>query len=141
MSREATRRLLDLIDDGVMDRDLVILACLNYMSEDDVADMCRLNGYFEHDEEDDEEDDEKDDEPTKPIVPPDFEVQPIDLNDPTAIDPATCGTCGLSWDDGKPTSWTPAPSGRCPFEYFHQSEEPPRIQHEPPYIERNIRET
>lgn len=31
----------------------------------------------------------------------------------------TCGTCGRSWDDGKVTGWTPTPSGRCPFEYFH----------------------
>lgn len=53
-------------------------------------------------------------------IPADFPVQPIDPNDPTAKDPATCGTCGLSWDDGKSTSWTPAPSGRCPFEYFHR---------------------
>lgn len=32
---------------------------------------------------------------------------------------STCGTCLRSWDDSKPTSLTPAPSGRCPFEYFH----------------------
>lgn len=36
-----------------------------------------------------------------------------------ASDIATCGTCGLSWDDGKSTSMTPTPSGRCPFEHFH----------------------
>lgn len=35
-------------------------------------------------------------------------------------DIATCGSCGLSWDDSIPTSWTPAPSGRCPFEYQHR---------------------
>jgi len=56
-------------------------------------------------------------------IPADFEVQPIDPKDPNAIDPATCGTCGLTWDDGIPTSWTPAPSGRCPFEYFHPETE------------------
>jgi hypothetical protein len=32
---------------------------------------------------------------------------------------AQCGTCGISWNDAKPTGWTPAPSGRCPFEYDH----------------------
>lgn len=32
---------------------------------------------------------------------------------------ATCGTCGRSWDDTEPTAWTPAPAGRCPFEYMH----------------------
>jgi hypothetical protein len=56
-------------------------------------------------------------------IPSDFEVQPIDPKDPNAKDPATCGTCGLSWDDGVSTSWTPAPSGRCPFEYFHEEED------------------
>lgn len=56
-------------------------------------------------------------------IPADFEVQPIDPDDATAKDPATCGTCGLTWDDGVSTSWTPAPSGRCPFEYFHVDEE------------------
>jgi hypothetical protein len=30
----------------------------------------------------------------------------------------------LSWDDSIPTSYTPAPSGRCPFEYFHEPYEP-----------------
>lgn len=36
-----------------------------------------------------------------------------------ATDLATCGECGRSWDDGISTGWTPAQSGRCPFEYFH----------------------
>ena len=31
----------------------------------------------------------------------------------------TCGGCHRSWDDAVATSWTPAPSARCPFEYFH----------------------
>lgn len=34
-------------------------------------------------------------------------------------DLATCGTCGRTWDDAVPTATTPAPSGRCPFEYDH----------------------
>ncbi len=37
-------------------------------------------------------------------------------------DVATCGTCGLSWDDSIPTGWTPAPAARCPFEYFHDGD-------------------
>ena len=51
-------------------------------------------------------------------IPEDFEVQPLKDGE-EAEDRATCGTCGLSWDDAIPTSLTPAPSGRCPFEYFH----------------------
>lgn len=32
----------------------------------------------------------------------------------------TCQVCGRTWDDGHSTSWTPTPSGRCPFEYDHK---------------------
>ena len=38
------------------------------------------------------------------------------------IDLATCGTCGRTWNDAAQTEYTPAPSGRCPFEYFHKPE-------------------
>lgn len=31
-------------------------------------------------------------------------------------DIVTCGDCGRSWDDAHASGWTPAPSGRCPFE-------------------------
>jgi hypothetical protein len=34
-------------------------------------------------------------------------------------DLATCGTCGLSWNDALMTERTPAPSARCPYEYEH----------------------
>lgn len=49
-------------------------------------------------------------------IPLDFPVVPHKANDKMA----TCGHCNLSWDDTIPTSWTPTPSGRCPFEYFHK---------------------
>jgi len=55
-------------------------------------------------------------------VPKDFPVKVLGPNDP-AEDRATCGHCGRSWDDAVITSWTPAPSARCPFEYFHDYEE------------------
>lgn len=51
-------------------------------------------------------------------IPEDFEVRPLRPGD-VAQDKATCGTCGLSWDDAVSTSMTPAPSARCPFENFH----------------------
>lgn len=38
-------------------------------------------------------------------------------------DIATCGTCGLSWDDSIVTGMTPAPAARCPFEYFHEKDD------------------
>jgi len=37
MTRQCTNRLLDMIEDGLLDRDTVIMACLKYMSEDDGA--------------------------------------------------------------------------------------------------------
>lgn len=53
-----------------------------------------------------------------PEVPDDFPVAVL-LPGESAQRLMTCGTCGRSWDDAIPTSWTPVPSGRCPFEYFH----------------------
>ena len=41
--REKTHQLLEMIDDGIVDRDYVISACLCYMSESEVADMMRQN--------------------------------------------------------------------------------------------------
>ena len=55
-------------------------------------------------------------------IPPDFPVQPLADGAP-AKDRVTCNGCGLSWDDGVVTTYTPAPSGRCPFEYFHEDYE------------------
>jgi hypothetical protein len=51
-------------------------------------------------------------------VPEDFPVRPLG-QDEHPKGRVTCGTCGRSWDDSIATGWTPAPSGRCPFEYFH----------------------
>lgn len=39
------------------------------------------------------------------------------------VEVATCGTCGRSWNDAAISSVTPAPSGRCPFEYDHDEPE------------------
>ena len=52
-------------------------------------------------------------------IPDDFPVRPIGP-EVAAQDRVACGHCGLSWDDAIGTAWTPAPSGRCPFEYFHR---------------------
>ena len=62
--REATNRILELVEEGLLDRDTVIMACLKYMSEDDVADMAHANEFFlDEDEEDEEEDEEWDGQP------------------------------------------------------------------------------
>ncbi len=60
--REATNRVLELVEEGLLDRDTVILACLKYMSEDDVADMAHANEFF-LDEDEDEEDEDWDGQP------------------------------------------------------------------------------
>lgn len=51
-------------------------------------------------------------------IPDTHPVRPLADGDP-AVDRVTCGTCGRSWDDAVVTEWTPAPSARCPFEYWH----------------------
>ena len=61
MSTLATNKLLELVEEGVLDKDQVISGCLNYMSEDDVNDMFRseFEELYEEsfgDDEDDEDD-------------------------------------------------------------------------------------
>lgn len=51
MTRKATNRILEMIEEGVLDRDAVITACLKYMSEDEVADMAHCNEFFGDEEE------------------------------------------------------------------------------------------
>jgi hypothetical protein len=52
-TRQATTRLLSLVEEGLLDKDQVIMACVKYMSEDDVADMCHANEFFIDEEEND----------------------------------------------------------------------------------------
>lgn len=56
-------------------------------------------------------------------IPADFPVRPLPVAEVEeregGFSVVTCGTCGLSWDDDINTSMTPVPSGRCPFEEFH----------------------
>ncbi len=58
LTRQATNRLLEEIEEGLHDRDHIIMCCVKYMSEDDVADMCHINElFYDADDEDDEETD------------------------------------------------------------------------------------
>jgi len=50
MSRQATDKVLEAVEEGMLDKDTVIMACLKYMSEDDVADMCHANEFGLEDE-------------------------------------------------------------------------------------------
>jgi hypothetical protein len=49
-TRKATNKLLELIEEGVLDPQTVLEACLCYMSEDDVADMAHANELLEEEE-------------------------------------------------------------------------------------------
>lgn len=49
--REMTCRLLEILDEGLLDKDQVINACLSYMSEAEVKDMCEVNEFFTLNEE------------------------------------------------------------------------------------------
>jgi len=51
--RVFTCKLLDAIKDGLLTNEQVVEMCLNYMSEDEVADMCHANDLFTEDAEDD----------------------------------------------------------------------------------------
>lgn len=51
MIRKTTNKILELIEEGVLDKDVVIMSCLKYMSEDEVSDMAHINGFFEFEDE------------------------------------------------------------------------------------------
>lgn len=53
MSRKFTNKLYEMIDDGLLDKDTVIMACLKYMSEDEVKDMMEANEFIEDEDEED----------------------------------------------------------------------------------------
>lgn len=56
-------------------------------------------------------------------VPATWPVQPIAAGTKAAQDATQCGVCLRYWDDTISTSLTPTPSGRCPFEPFHDEED------------------
>ena len=66
MTREATSWILENVDDGALNAREVLLAALNYLSEDDVRDMCHANeigwpgndNYSGNDDSDDDSDDD-----------------------------------------------------------------------------------
>tara|TARA_A100000164_G_scaffold312127_1_gene290366 strand:- start:93 stop:329 length:237 start_codon:yes stop_codon:yes gene_type:complete len=71
MTRQATDKILEMVEQGILDKDTVIMSCLKYMSEDDVADMAHSNEFFinEEDEDDDEPEMEDDPEGLVDIIP------------------------------------------------------------------------
>jgi len=61
MAREYTNKLLEMIEEGLLDKDTVIMACVKFMSEDDVRDMMEANEFILEDEDDDEVDFDEED--------------------------------------------------------------------------------
>ena len=51
MVRKYTNLVLEMVDEGILDKDVVIMACLKYMSEAEVRDMAEANGFLPEDEE------------------------------------------------------------------------------------------
>jgi hypothetical protein len=51
MTREYTMKLLDMVDEGILDPKAVMEACLCYMSELQVEDMMRVNDFLLEEEE------------------------------------------------------------------------------------------
>lgn len=54
MTRKITNEILTMLEEGVLQPDTVILACLQYMSEDEVADMAHANGFLDDQEADED---------------------------------------------------------------------------------------
>ena len=47
MDREYTNKLLAMVDDGMLDKDMVIMAFAKYMSESNIKDMMEANEMLE----------------------------------------------------------------------------------------------
>ena len=60
--RKETNRVLEMVEDGVIDWEDIARIALNWMSEDDVADMLRANDLIFDEEEDEEEVEVEDDD-------------------------------------------------------------------------------
>lgn len=54
--RQATNKLIDMMDEGLISAQAVAEMALAYMSEDDVADMMRSNDILDEEDEDCEDD-------------------------------------------------------------------------------------
>ena len=50
-AREYTNKLCDFIEQGIITNESVVIACLKYMSEDDVKDMMECNEFIDEDDE------------------------------------------------------------------------------------------
>jgi len=52
-SRETTNKILEMIDESILNPRDVVLMCLKWMSEDEVTEMAKANELFEEVEDED----------------------------------------------------------------------------------------
>jgi hypothetical protein len=57
MVREYTNKIIEMVDEGLLDRDELIRDLLNWMSESDVKDFYVFNGWADDGDENPDEDD------------------------------------------------------------------------------------
>ena len=50
MDWSARERILELVEEGVLDKDLVILACLKWLTDGAIEKMAEANEFFTEDE-------------------------------------------------------------------------------------------
>lgn len=55
---KTSEKLLQMIEEGTLDRDTLINSCLNYMSEADIQDMAESEGFIEDEDQDDNQEDD-----------------------------------------------------------------------------------
>ena len=72
MTRRVTNKLLEMMEEGALDAEVLVRACLVFMSEADVAEMAVGEGFLEEEDaeiDEDEEEDElgEDDEEEEPL--------------------------------------------------------------------------
>ena len=62
MPREYTHKLLEMLENGLLDYETVSRECLCYMSEDDVRDLMHCAGWLDEENDDDDMDEETEDD-------------------------------------------------------------------------------
>lgn len=53
--RENTNKLLEMIDEGLLDKDTILQAALEWLSDAEVEEMCRRNDIFLNEEDEDDD--------------------------------------------------------------------------------------
>ena len=88
--RKATTKLIELVEEGLITWEVIATACLQYMSEADVADMAHCEGFIKEKE-------EEEDKPTEVK----YSVVFRDIRGGNAAE-ALAFTFGGSWDNAVP---------------------------------------